>query len=116
MTKSISMLLAAILLGASAAHAQTTTASPEAATVSGTGTVAGNGNATGTGVAVGKGTATGKGAVVYRDKDGKVRVKRGEGTVDGRGIAVGKGTVDGKARVAGRGQATGKPKAPPRKP
>ncbi len=56
-------------------------------------------------------TARGTGIVVYRDKDGKIRTKKGTGTVTGKGIALGHGTVAGRGKAAGKGKAAGHGKA-----
>ncbi|MBA3993915.1 MAG: hypothetical protein C0469_10345 [Cyanobacteria bacterium DS2.3.42] len=75
--------------------------------VSGQGAVSGDGSATGAGVFRGNGNATGNGAAIYRNDNGNIRVKRGEGTVSGQGIAIGRGSANGSGRGFGRGSASG---------
>lgn len=82
-----------------------------AADVSGKGWVKGSGVAQGKGVFKGSGTASGTGVVLYRDKNGNIRHKKGTGTVSGRGIAIGRGTVAGKGKGIGKGRAIGRGKA-----
>ena len=67
--------------------------------------VSGTGWAKGKGAVKGNGTATGTGVVVYRDSNGKIRHKKGSGTVTGRGIAIGKGAAVGKGHAVGHGKA-----------
>ena len=74
---------------------------------SGRGTVQGEGSAVGSGRAIGDGEACGEGRVIYRDADGRLRIRNGEGCVDGRGIVTGEGTVTGTGRASGQGRASG---------
>jgi hypothetical protein len=89
-----------------AAHAQTE-AVTGTGTVSGKGTAAGTGTVTGNGAARGEGSVTGTGVALYRNDNGKIKVKKGAGTVDGKGVAIGKGTATGTGKSRGKGTATG---------
>lgn len=73
--------------------------------VHGKGKVEGTGVVHGKGIVKGSGTASGKGVVIYRDKNGHIRTKKGTGTVSGKGIVIGRGTVAGTGKAAGKGRA-----------
>ncbi|MBC7998206.1 MAG: hypothetical protein IAF58_09700 [Leptolyngbya sp.] len=75
---------------------------------SGQGYINGAGNATGGGIGRGQGTATGSGVAIYRNDDGQIRTKSGQGSVSGQGVVVGRGSARGKGRAFGRGSAHGR--------
>lgn len=75
--------------------------------INGQGQYSGTGQATGTGITRGQGEASGTGVAVYRDQNGNIRTKRGQGSVSGRGMVLGRGSIEGRGRGMGRGRANG---------